>query len=84
MKMMATLANPPLKRSAVRRFLRSYFSRIIIGLILVFATSSWLWWQTFAESRKEDRIAEKIWNAGGGVYREGILGMRKGVRNHYY
>jgi len=70
---MDTTEVTPRKPSKMRRFLRSYFGRAVIGLILIFAISSWHLWQAFAEYQKEERIAEKIWNAGGGVGRRGLI-----------
>lgn len=67
----------PCERPTARQFLRSYFGWIVIGFILISGVSSWHLSQTIAEYQKEERIAEKIWKAGGGVARPGLLAYRR-------
>ena len=62
---MDTVEKTHRKPSKMRRFLRSYFGRIVVALILIVVISSSIWWQTFAEYQKELRIAQRIEASGG-------------------
>ncbi len=56
---------PCSKRSAAQRFLRSYFGRICVALLLIVLIVSSLWRQVIAEYKNEQRIALRVQAAGG-------------------
>lgn len=62
---MDAIEKTPRKPSKMRRFFRSFLGRAVIGLILIAIVCSCVWGQVIVGRLKEERIAQKIAEAGG-------------------